>query len=70
MDDDDESLSNEQLEMEISLRRASTPSGIRKLGWRSANGECGLGAQEAVWAGRRKRCVPRMRRRKAAKVEE
>ncbi|KAE8449873.1 hypothetical protein EG329_007350 [Mollisiaceae sp. DMI_Dod_QoI] len=52
---------------EITLRRASTPSGIRKYNivrYR-ASGECVGGPAELTWLGRKKvRCVPRMRRRK------
>jgi len=51
---------------EMTLRRASTPSGIRKWNVRfRANGDCVGGPPELAWMGRRKvRCVPRMRRRK------
>lgn len=54
------------LEDEFSLRRASTPSGIRKLGFNvvryRTSGECVRGAKV--------RCVPRMRKRKPRPVIE
>jgi hypothetical protein len=58
---------------EVSLRRASTPSGIRKYGglkYRNSQ-EC-VGGNTAMGAnGRLKvRCVPRMRKRKVVRVPE
>jgi len=58
---------------EMTLRRASTPSGIRK--WNvvrfRASGECLGGSWASAEMGRRKvRCVPRMRRRKPKTVPE
>lgn len=60
MDDIDEGFVDgevgTEMEMEVSLRRASAPSGIRKNGmkWRGAAEAVGKGK---VW------CAPRMRRR-------
>ncbi|KUJ17896.1 uncharacterized protein LY89DRAFT_30072 [Mollisia scopiformis] len=66
-------MEDEDLDEEMTLRRASTPSGIRK--WNvvryRASGECIGGPPELAWMGRRKvRCVPRMRRRKPKTVAE
>ncbi|CZR67722.1 uncharacterized protein PAC_17621 [Phialocephala subalpina] len=56
----------DNVEDEFSLRRASTPSGIRKFGYNlvryRSSGECVRGAKV--------RCVPRMRRRKPRPIVE
>ncbi|KAF8848486.1 hypothetical protein BDZ45DRAFT_269701 [Acephala macrosclerotiorum] len=56
----------DSVEDEFSLRRASTPSGIRKLGYNAmryrTSGECVRGPKV--------RCVPRMRKRKPRPIAE
>jgi len=60
-----------QFEAEMSLRRASTPSGISKysvIRWRKS-AEC-VGASGSGQARRKVKCLPRMRRRRVNPVPE